>query len=52
MGRNIEAYKEKYGVEPTEIVIVRYDPNTGEYAGEEHYPISMFDRLKNAGGTK
>lgn len=46
MGRNVEAYKEVYGVDPNEIIINRYDPVTGADAGIEHYSPSIFNRTR------
>lgn len=46
MGRNVEAYIEKYGVEPNEIRIVWYDPITGEDRSYTSYDPSKFKRKR------
>ena len=42
MRRNVEAYEIKYGQPANEVLICRYDPDTGSDAGEEHYAPEIF----------
>ena len=51
LGRNVEAYKARFGVDAKGVVIDRYDPKTGANGNIEIYPISMFSR-NNRGGKK